>query len=210
MPSNLALAVSAAIVVLALLASAPVISLLQGTGERRRWPRLRRIAWAAAVAIAVLRAEAAALQPLFGAAISALLPLGRLPWLAVAGDEGDAIRALLVQAGLLAGLAIAFGLPFLALGTSVGFAILPRPTIRLRRALATLLATSGALLLLAFVAGSWRGGGLDPRHLRDRVADGGLACLLWPIILALLGASTRRLFPTSAAAEVPLEEEWTW
>ncbi len=202
LPSSTTVANHAFVVLLALFASRGRVRRLQSRGERRAWPHLLRIAFAVAVAVAVRAAQSNTLKPLLQAALSALLPLGRLPWLAFAGSDGEAISTLSWQIGLLVLLAVAWTLPFYALGLAAGFGLVRRPTLRLRRATGRLLVASGALLLATYAGTSWlRPAGLDLGALRDRVAATGLEPSAWPFALAALGLGMRWLFPLESPSE---------
>ncbi|MFM7144432.1 MAG: hypothetical protein ACKO2K_21220 [Alphaproteobacteria bacterium] len=200
LPSTATIATHAVVVLLALFTCRRRVRRLQSLGDRRPWSHLLRIAFAFAVAVAVRAAQSTTLKPLLQAAFAALLPLGRLPWLAVAGSDGEAISTLSWQIGMLVLLVLAWALPFYALGLSAGFAFVRRPSVRLRRATGRLLVASGALLLAAYAGTSWlRPAGLDLGALRDRVAATGLEPSAWPLALVVLGVGMRWLFPLAEA-----------
>jgi hypothetical protein len=206
LPSSTTIATHAFVVLLALFAARNRVRRMQARGRRRAWSHLLRIAFAVAVAVAVRAAQSTTLKPLLQAAFAALLPLGRLPWLAVAGDDGEAISTLSWQVGLLLLLAVAWVLPFYALGHAAGFALVRRPSLRLRRATMRLLVASGALLLATYAGTSWlRPAGLDLDRLRDQVAATGLEPSAWPLALVVLGVGMRWLFPLAEAR--PAEPE---
>ena len=94
LPSTTTVATHAVVVLLALFLSRNRVRRLQSRGERRAWSHLLRIAFAVSVAVAVRAAQSTTLKPLLLTAGAALLPLGKLPWLAVAGSDGEAISTL--------------------------------------------------------------------------------------------------------------------
>lgn len=199
LPSTTTIATHAVVVLLALFLSRNRVRRLQSRGERRAWSHLLRIAFAVSVAVAVRAAQSTTLKPLLLTAGAALLPLGKLPWLAVAGSDGEAISTLSWQVGLLLLLTLAWALPFYALGLAAGFAFVRRPSLRLRRATERLLVASGALLLATYAGTSWlREAGLDLDAIRERVAATGLEPSAWPLALAVLGLGMRWVFPVAA------------
>ena len=199
-PSSSTVLMHAAVVASALFFSRKRVRRLQARGEQGTWSHLVRIGFAILAAVAVRAAQSTTAKPLLMAAGVALLPLGKLPWLAFAGTEGEAISTLSWQLALLGLLLVAWALPFYALGLAAGFAMVRRPTSRLRRATSRLLVASGALLLGAYAGTSWLApAGLDLDALRNRVATTGVEPSLWPLALVVLGLGMRWLFPLVVA-----------
>jgi hypothetical protein len=210
--------VSAGLALLALVAlflAAPLVVVLQLRGERGRWPWWRRAAFATVAIATQIGAQGAAAGAMRGSLFGVIGGAATVPvTLAFGGEEGS-LAIPLLQMALFASLAAAWGAPVLALGVAAGFAIVPHPTLRLRRALWLLLVGTGVLML----AGAGGLAALAPVPAESPEAGlAGVPALAarvpwapWPFLLVLLGGAMHPLFPTSSAADDSLAEPgWRW